>query len=160
LTLNPNGSKDCKLKIKGLDDIKVGDFRRKELDPKSGLGSLTALDVAAVEAAQLKLKERVAKGKAKKAAKIVRADAIEENDPVEESSDDEEEHKEVFTLKRIGTRSQTRVNRYYTVEEAEEGLDGSSDIDIDDEPLEFDPLDDEEYKESVDGDLDIMDENM
>jgi hypothetical protein len=26
-------SKDHKLKIKGLDDIKVGDFRRKELDP-------------------------------------------------------------------------------------------------------------------------------
>ena len=161
LTLNPDGSEDHKLKIKGLDDIKVGDFRRKELDPENGLGSLTALDVAAVEAAQLKLKERVAKVKAKKAAKVVRADAImEENDPVEESSDDEEEHEEVFTLGRMGTRSQTRVNRYYTAEEAEEGLDGSSDVDIDDEPLEFDPSDDEEYKESVDGDSDIMDENM
>ena len=81
LTLNPDGSEDHKLKIKGLDDIKVGDFRRKELDPENGLGSLTALDVAAVEAAQLKLKERVAKVKAKKAAKVVRADAImQEND--------------------------------------------------------------------------------
>jgi hypothetical protein len=38
--------------------------------------------------------------------------------------------------------------------------DGSSDIGIDNEPLEFDPLDDEEYKELVNGDLDIMDENM
>jgi hypothetical protein len=54
----------------------------------------------------------------------------------------------------------TRVNRYYTAEVAEEGLDGSSDVDIDDEPLEFDPSDDEDYKESVDGDSDIMDENM
>jgi hypothetical protein len=54
LTLNPNGSEDHKLKIKGLDDIKVGDFRRKELDPGNGLGSLI-VDVAAVEAVQLKL---------------------------------------------------------------------------------------------------------
>jgi hypothetical protein len=44
------------------------------------------------------------------------------DDPAE-SLDDEEEHEEVFTLKRMGTRSQTRVNRYYTAEEAEEGLD-------------------------------------
>ena len=104
MTLNPNGSEDHKLKIKGLDDIKVGDFRRKELDPENSLGSLTAVDVAAVEAVQLKLEERVAKVKAKKT----------------ESSDDEEEHEEVFTLRRMGTRSQTRVNRYYAAEEAEE----------------------------------------
>jgi hypothetical protein len=147
LTLNLNGSEDHKLKIKGLDDIKVGDFRRKEPDPKNGLGSLTAVDVAAVEAAQLKLKERVAKAREK--------DLI-------ESSDEEEEHEEVFTLRRMGTRSQTQVNRYYTVEEVEEGLDvdGSSYVDIDDEPPKFDPSDDEEYNELVDGDLDIMDENM
>ena len=105
MTLNPNGSEDHKLKIKGLDDIKVGDFRRKELDPGNGLGSLTAVDVAAVEAVQLKLEERVAKVKAKKA----------------ESPDDE--HEGVFTLRRMGTRSQTRVNRYYAAEEAEEGPD-------------------------------------
>ena len=82
MTLNPNGSEDHKLKIKGLDDIKVGDFRRKELDPGNGLGSLTAVDVAAVEAVQLKLEERVAKVKAKKA----------------ESSDDEEEHEGFLLL--------------------------------------------------------------
>jgi hypothetical protein len=166
LTLNPNGSEDHKLKIKGLDDIKVGDFRRKELDPEDGLGSLTAIDVAAVEAAQLKLKERVAKVKAKRAAKIVSLD-----DPTE-SSDDEEEHEEVFTLGRMGTRSQTQVNRYYAADEAEEGpdvdennqesmevvADGNSDVD--DEPSEFDPSDDEEYNESVNGDSDIMDESM
>jgi hypothetical protein len=147
LTLNPDGSEDHKLKIKGLDDIKVGDFRRKELDPENGLGSLTAIDVAAVEAAQLKLEERVAKAR--------------EKDPAE-SSDEEEEHEEVFTLGRMGTRSQTQVNRYYAAEEAEEGpdVDGSSHVDIDDEPPEFDPSDDEEYSESVDGDSDIMDENM
>jgi hypothetical protein len=107
LTLNPNGSEDHKLKIKGLDDIKVGDFRRKELDPGNGLGSLIAVDVAAVEAVQLKLEQRVAKVKSKKT----------------ESSDDEEEHEGVFTLRRMGTRSQTRVNRYYAAEEAEEGPD-------------------------------------
>jgi hypothetical protein len=41
----------------------------------------------------------VAKVKAKKAAKM--------KDPIEESLDDEEEREEVFTLRRIGTRSQT-----------------------------------------------------
>jgi hypothetical protein len=114
---------------------------------------------------QLKLEERVAKAKAKRAAKIVLLD-----DPIE-SLDDKEEHKEVFTLGCMGTRSQTRVNRYYTADEAEEGLDvdennqesmevvvdGNSDVD---EPSEFDPSDDEEYNESVDGDSDIMDESM
>jgi hypothetical protein len=79
-----------------------------------------------------------------------------------ESSDEEEEHEEVFTLRRMGTRSQTRVNRYYAAEEAEEGpdVDGSSHVDIDHELLEFDPSNDEEYNELVDGDLDIIDENM
>ena len=50
---------------------------------------------------QLKLEERIAKAKAKRAAKIVLLD-----DPIE-SLDDEEEHKEVFTLRRMGTHSQT-----------------------------------------------------
>jgi hypothetical protein len=45
----------------------------------------------------LKLSERVAKVKAKKAAKT----AVEE-DPMEESLDDDE-HEEVFTLGRMGT---------------------------------------------------------
>jgi hypothetical protein len=84
-----------------------------------------------------------------------------------ESLDDEKEHEEVFTLRRMGTRSQTRVNRYYAADEAEEGLDvdennqesmevvadGNSDV-------EFDPSNDEEYNESVNGDSDIMDESM
>jgi hypothetical protein len=39
-------------------------------------------------------------------------------------------------------------------------VDGSCYVDLDDEPPEFDPSDDEEYNESVDGDSDIMDENM
>jgi hypothetical protein len=95
---------------------------------------------------QLKLEERVAKVKAKKA----------------ESLNDEEEHKEVFTLKNIDTRLQTRVNRYYDVEEVEEELDvdSSTNVDINDEPIEFNPFNDKEYNESADRDLDIIDENM
>jgi hypothetical protein len=172
LTLNPNSSEDHKLKIKGLDDIKVGDFRHKEPDPENGLGSLTAIDVAAVEAVQLKLEERVAKVKAKKTAKI--ADAITRKKDSTESSDNKEEHKEVFTLRYIGTCLQTWVSWYYTAEEAEKGLDvdennqesievdvdGSSNVDIDNKPPGFDPSDNEEYSESVDGDSDIMDKNM
>jgi hypothetical protein len=40
-------------------------------------------------------------------------------DPVEESSDNNGEHKEVFTLGRISTRSQTKVSRYFTYTEVE-----------------------------------------
>ena len=39
-------------------------------------------------------------------------------------------------------------------------LDSSSNIDINDEPLEFDSSDNEEYKESVDEDSDIINENI
>jgi hypothetical protein len=40
----------------------------------------------------------------------------------------------------------------------EEGLD--IDVDTDDNPPKFDPSNDEEYNELVDGDLDVMDENI
>jgi hypothetical protein len=111
LTLNPDGSEDHKLKIKGLDNIKVEDFRHKEPDPENSLGSLTAVDVAAVEAVQLKLEERVAKVRTKKAAKIAgEEDPTESSDDSVESSDNKEEHEEVFTLGRIGICSQTQVN--------------------------------------------------
>jgi hypothetical protein len=49
LSLNPNSSEDHELKIKGLDDIQVGDYSRVELKPENGLGSLTAIDVTAVK---------------------------------------------------------------------------------------------------------------
>jgi hypothetical protein len=45
----------------------------------------------------------------------------------EDNSGDEEEHKEVKTLGRIMTCSYSKVNRYYTKEEDEEGLDGNID---------------------------------
>jgi len=47
--LNPNGFKDYELKIKGLDNIAVGDYSRVEPEEENGLGSLTATDIAAVE---------------------------------------------------------------------------------------------------------------
>jgi hypothetical protein len=49
LSLNPDGSEDHELKIKGLDDIQVGDYSRVELEPENGLGSLTAVDITAVK---------------------------------------------------------------------------------------------------------------
>jgi hypothetical protein len=203
LSLNPDDSKDHKFKIKGLDGIKVGDFNRKDPDPETGLGSLTPADVTIVEAAQGKLREKVAKTKAKRVAKIAKVDAKVQagrtfpkyadrtaedfneynvpdtitggKDPIKESSDDEEEYEEALTLGRMGIRSQTQVNRYYTAEEVEEGLDvdvnneesievvaaDNSDIDIDDAPSEFDPSDDDDkFNESVDEDSDMIDENM
>ncbi len=198
LSLNPDGSEDRELKIKGLDNIAVGDYSRVEPEEKNGLGSLTATDIAAVEAAQVKLAARVAKAKKKLNAKMasnntkIQAGKVlpsNENstakgynsngDAEEESSGNDEEHEEIFTLGRMNTRSQTRVSRYFThaeveadkeavrvQEEKEAGLwvntDGDE-SDIDDEP-EFDPSDidddDEDFDEGRQGDDDIADENM
>lgn len=147
LSLNPDGSEDQEIKINGLDDIKVGDFTRTEPGLEDGLGSLTIGDIAIVEAAQVKLAVRIAKATAKHKAKVARgANKIKagivfpeyanlngedydidnlpnaetgEKDPVEESTEDEEEHEEVFTLGRMNTRSQTRVSRYFTAAEVE-----------------------------------------
>jgi hypothetical protein len=55
LSLNPNGSEDKELKVKGLPDITVRDYTRKEPEEINGLGSLTAVNVAAVQLAQVKL---------------------------------------------------------------------------------------------------------
>ena len=86
----------------------------------------------------------------------------------------------MFTLGRMNTRSQTRVNRYYTQEEVdldtqlaetqkveEERLEGpwhhidssesGSNGDDDMEP-EYD--DDDEFNDGVQGDQDVADENM
>jgi hypothetical protein len=147
LSLNPDGSEDRELKVKGLPNITVGDYTRKEPEEKNGLGSLTAIDVATVISIQVKLAARVVKVKAKKDAQQARnnskvagggafplhkddtAEGYDPNsfidadtglrNPVEESSDDNDKHEEVFTLGRMSTRSQTRVSRYFTHVEVE-----------------------------------------
>jgi hypothetical protein len=53
--LNPNSSKDYKLKIKGIDNIAVRDYSCVEPEKKNSLGSLTATDIAAVESVQVKV---------------------------------------------------------------------------------------------------------
>ena len=68
LSLNPDGSEDEEFKVKGLPNITVRDYTRKEPEEKNGLGSLTAIDVATVESIQVKLAARVVKVKAKKDA--------------------------------------------------------------------------------------------
>ena len=72
LTVNPDGSEDAELKIKGLDGIKVGDWQRKDIDTEEdeSFGGLTAPDIRLVEAAQVKLNERVEKNKAKHQRKL------------------------------------------------------------------------------------------
>jgi hypothetical protein len=52
LSLNPDGSEDSEIKIKGLPDIKVGDFTREEEDPEDGTGGLLPQDVEAIEKAK------------------------------------------------------------------------------------------------------------
>ena len=75
MSLNPNCSDDHEIKIKGLEEIQVGDFPSSTLDLETSHGSLTPVDVAIVEAAQVKLAARDAKSKAKHTAKVVRANA-------------------------------------------------------------------------------------
>jgi hypothetical protein len=159
LSLNPDGSEDHEIKIKGLENIEVGDFSREGPELENGLGSLTASDIKAVEALQAKLSTRVAKW--------------------DKELTDDEEHEEVFTLGRMGTRSQTRVSQYFTNMEIEEETDtirvekgrqiknhfDSDDTDSeDDEGSEtgFDPSDDDDndFNQEIDGDLDMADENM
>jgi hypothetical protein len=147
LSLNPDGSQDHEIKIKGLDNIIIGDFTRKEPDPEDGLGSLTSGDIAIVEAAQVKLAIKAAKATAKYKAKVAKgtkniragrvflqhvdltaegydidnlpSTEIGKIDATEENTEDEEEHEEVFTLGRMNTRLQIRVNWYFTAAEVE-----------------------------------------
>jgi hypothetical protein len=161
LSLNPNGSEDYKIKIKGLNGIKVGDFTHKTLDLETGFGSLTVGDITLVEAAQAKLAMKVAKSKDKDDEDDEDGEDNEDNEGEEDEEDEDEEDEEVFTLGRMNTRSQTRVNRYYTAEEVE-SLDidvDNTDEEVDDEPPNYDPSDDE-FDDTLKGDQDAADENM
>jgi len=91
LSFSPNSSKDCEIKIKGLENIQVGDFSREGLELENGLRSLIASDIKAVESLQAKF-----------AIRIPKLD--------KELTDEEEEHEEVFTLGRIGTQLQTQFS--------------------------------------------------
>jgi hypothetical protein len=159
--LNPNGSEDHELKIKSLNNIAVRDYSQVELEEKNGLGSLTATDIATVESVQVKLAAQVAKAKEKLKAKRAQKDAE------EESSSNNKEHEEVFTLGRMSTRSQTRVSQYFTHAEVEADIEAvrvqeeQEESDIDDEEPEFNPSnDDEDFDEGRQGDEDIANENM
>jgi hypothetical protein len=172
LSLNPNSSEDHKIKIKGLDNIKVGNFIHQALDPESGFGSPTAVDIALVEAAQAKLVYRkVAKSVAIAGRKDIEDEGYESNE------DDEDKH-EVFTLGCMNTRSQTQVNRYYTSEELASPDNNTetievvglghytnntcdTDEEVDNEPPDYDPSDgDDEFDDAIEGDQDAADENM
>jgi hypothetical protein len=97
LSFNADGSEDHEIKVKGLENIKVGDFSCIEPELENGLGSLIVSDIEAVEAIQVKLAAQVVKLK-------------EKVDGESSDNDDDDEHKEVFTLGRMSTRSQTQVN--------------------------------------------------
>ena len=115
-----------------------------------------------MEALQAKLATRVAKLDKELIDDEVLAD--------DEVLTDDEEHEEVFTLGRMGTRSQTRVNQYFTNMEIEEenhidsdGDDSDGEDGEDDEGSEagFDPSDDDDdFNQEIDGDLNMADENM
>jgi hypothetical protein len=124
---------------------------------KDGLGSLLIEDIEAIEAAKVKLAKRV-ETKAVAAAKVKAGRTFPERDLIEEDTEDEEEHEEVFTLGRMNTQSQTRVSRYFTAAEAQEAtepldvIEGDDvDMEVDIEP-EFDADDDDDFDQDRDGD--------
>jgi len=84
--------------------------------------------------------------------------------------EDEDGHEEVLTLGRMHTRSQARVNRYYTAAENKEveddrgncndnGLTISSDVDSD-QSFDSDSEGDEDFNKAIDGDIDQRDEDI
>jgi hypothetical protein len=75
LSLNPDSSKDHKIKVKRLPDIQVGDFAREEPEPKNCLGSLIMVDMIAVKATQVKYAQKVAKRQAKHIRKVAKNSA-------------------------------------------------------------------------------------
>jgi hypothetical protein len=80
-------------------------------------------------------------------------------------ANDKEEHKEVFTLGRMGTRSQTQVSQYFTNMEIKEEnrICINSNDGEDDKGSEtgFDPSDnDDDFNQEIDSDLNVANENM
>jgi hypothetical protein len=121
LSLNPDSSEDHELKIKGLADIKVGDYTRKEPERKDGLGSLLPVDIEAIAAAKVTLAVQVEARRVKVTTNLPDI-AIGEIDIVQLEFEDKDEHEEVLTLGRMYTQSQVQVNRYYTAAENKEGV--------------------------------------
>jgi hypothetical protein len=90
-------------------------------------------------------------------------------DPVEGSSDNDGEHKEVFTLSQISTRSQTKVSRYFTHVEVEADIAEARALE-EDAWVKIDPLDNKEpiydktnnddFNESGSGEEDATDINI
>jgi hypothetical protein len=82
---------------------------------------------------------------------------------VAKSKNKNEKNKKIFILGRINTRSQTRVNRYYTAEEIE-GLDinvDDTDEEVNNKPPNYDSSDnDNKFDDTLEGDQDAADKNI
>jgi hypothetical protein len=178
LSLNPNSSEDYKIKIKGLDNIKVGDFTYQALDPESSFGSLTAVDIVLVEAVQAKLVYR----KVAKSVTIAGRKDIEDKDDKDDKGDkddkDDKNKYKVFILRYINTQLQIQVNRYYTAEELaslDDNIEAievvelgyytnntcNTDKEVDDEPPDYNSSDDDnKFDNTIEGDQDTADENI
>jgi hypothetical protein len=72
LSLNPDSSENHIIKIKGLLDIQVSDFDKKTPEYENSLGNLTKTDIIAIETAQIKYTQKIAKRYAKYIKKIAK----------------------------------------------------------------------------------------
>jgi hypothetical protein len=70
--LNPDSSKNSKLKVKGLLDIEVNGFARKELEPENSLSNLLEVDIIAIYITQAKYTQKITYTQAKKTRKIAK----------------------------------------------------------------------------------------
>jgi hypothetical protein len=185
LSLNPDGSEDHELKIKGLDNLVIGDYLRPQGSGTDGLESLLLNDIQTINDIKAQLAIKVEAKRVKHQAKLNTITSLPLTVIVDDESD--REHEESLTLGRMYTRSQARVNTYYTAEETLEDIDelalniediaddtivarGPYNSDDDggfdtDEAMDIDgggyiEDDDIEFQDKVDGDLDQEDENM
>jgi hypothetical protein len=185
LSLNPDGSEDHELKIKGLDNLIIGDYLRPQGSGTDGLESLLLNDIQTINDIKAQLAIKVEAKRVKHQAKLNTITSLPLTVIVDDESD--REHEESLTLGRMYTRSQARVNTYYTAEETLEDIDelalniediaddtivarGPYNSDDDggfdtDEAMDIDgggyiEDDDIEFQDKVDGDLDQEDENM
>jgi hypothetical protein len=172
MSLNPNGSEDHKIKIKGLSSIQVGNYTQEQLDYISGLGSLSLKDIEKIQAAQAVINSLPPPSTSPPSTSLPLTSPPSTSPPstlvetliqgLDEGLDDED-REELQTLGRMVTRGR-QINRYFTADEDSE-VEGPNDTtsnsenDIDSDQR-FDSSSDEAFDTERDGDQEDEDENM
>jgi hypothetical protein len=164
MSLNPDGSEDHEIKIKGLDSIQVGDYTQEQLDHKSGLESLSLEDIEKIQASQALIDSLLPSLTSSTSAILLLSMTPAETLTYEldEDLDREEDREELQTLGRMVTHER-RINRYFTADEGDR-VEDPNDITTDsendtDSNQRFDSSD-KAFDTERDRDQEDEDENM